>query len=289
LFLSDTDRLRRMRLLICGTRGSTPSPGADYVRYGGNTSCVAVARDGEDPHLVLDAGTGLRQLTRFMSKRPFTGTILIGHLHWDHTHGLPFFRSGDQPDATVKVLIPDEGDPVAMMARVVSPPHFPVRLDELQGKWSIENLQPGTSTIEGFEVLTLDIPHKNARTYGFRVSDGKTAIAYLSDHWPAHKGPGPDGYGEYHESALALAHNVDLLIHDAQYTQEEFKTRSEFGHSVIEYPIELGKKAGARKVMLFHHDPERTDDDLDRILATMQGAPGPEVIAAVEGSTVELP
>jgi phosphoribosyl 1,2-cyclic phosphodiesterase len=278
-----------MRLFICGTRGSTPSPGAQYVRYGGNTSCVAISRDHEDPHLILDAGTGLRQLTKFMDRRPFNGTILIGHLHWDHTHGLPFFRSGDQPTSSVRVLIPDEGDPVAMMARVHSPPHFPVRIEELQGTWSVDNLQPGTREIEGFEVTALDIPHKNARTYGFRVSDGTTTIAYLSDHWPTHIGPGPDGHGEYHEAALALVHNVDLLIHDAQYTDVEFVTRSEFGHSVIEYPIGLGKKAGARTVMLFHHDPERTDDELDRIVASVRDHSGPNVIAAVEGTIVDLP
>jgi phosphoribosyl 1,2-cyclic phosphodiesterase len=278
-----------MRLFICGTRGSTPAPGVNFVRYGGNTSCVAIAHDGEEPHLVLDAGTGLRQLTTFLDHRTFEGTILIGHLHWDHTHGLPFFRSGDQPGSRVRIFIPDEGDPVEMMARVVSPPHFPVRLDELRGDWSVENIQTGTAMIEGFEVTALEIPHKNARTYGFRVSDGKSTIAYLSDHWPTSIGPGADGYGEYHDSALALAHEADLLIHDAQYTDEEFLTRSEFGHSVIEYPIGLGRKAGARKVMLFHHDPERTDDDLDRILASVQADSGPGVVAAVEGTFVDLP
>jgi phosphoribosyl 1,2-cyclic phosphodiesterase len=277
-----------MRLYVCGVRGSTPSPGADFVRYGGNTSCIAVARDGEDPHLVLDAGTGLRQLTKFMNRRPFNGTILIGHLHWDHTHGLPFFRSGDQPTSSVHVLIPDEGEPHEMMARVHSPPHFPVRIEELYGSWTLDNLQPGTQTIEGYEVTTLDIPHKNARTYGFRISDGSKSIAYLSDHWPTSVGPGADGYGEYHENALALAHNVDLLIHDAQYTEEEFKTRSEFGHCVIDYPIGLGKKAGARMVMLYHHDPERTDDQLDQIMASVKSDSGPDIIAAVEGTTVDL-
>ncbi|MGZ4139722.1 MAG: MBL fold metallo-hydrolase [Actinomycetota bacterium] len=277
-----------MRLLICGTRGSTPSPGQAFVRYGGQTSCVAVAHGDDDPHLVLDGGTGLRRLTTFLDGRTFSGTILIGHLHWDHTHGLPFFRAGDQPDAHVRVLIPEQGDAADVMARAVSPPHFPVRLEELRGEWTVESLFPGTSEIEGFEVTALDIPHKASRTFGFRVSDGTSSIAYLSDHWPTAIGPGSDGFGEYHESALALASDVDLLIHDAQYTTEEFAARADFGHSAIDYPVGLARKAGARAVLLFHHDPDRTDDDLDRIVASLQDGSRPHVSAAAEGSVIEL-
>jgi phosphoribosyl 1,2-cyclic phosphodiesterase len=277
-----------VRLLICGTRGSTPSPGPAFIRYGGQTSCIAVARGDDDPHLVLDGGTGLRRLTKFLDGRTFNGTILIGHLHWDHTHGLPFFRAGDKPDARVKVMIPSQGDAAEVMARAVSPPHFPVRLEELQGAWSVENLEPGTLDVEGFEVTALDIPHKLSRTFGFRVSDGSSSIAYMSDHWPTSIGPGTDGFGDYHENALALANGVDVLIHDAQYTSEEFPARADFGHSAIEYAIGLGRKAGAKSVMLFHHDPDRTDDDLDRIVASLNGTK-PKVSAAAEGTVIELP
>jgi len=237
---------------------------------------------------VLDGGTGLRRLTTFLGGRTFSGTILVGHLHWDHTHGLPFFRAGDQPDARVRVMIPSQGDAAEVMARAVSPPHFPVRLEELRGEWSVENLEPGPFESEGFEVTALDIPHKLSRTFGFRVSDGKSSIAYMSDHWPTSVGPGPDGLGEYHDNALALAEGVDVLIHDAQYTLEEFPARADFGHSAIDYAIELGRKAGARSVMLYHHDPDRTDDALDQIVASLNGTK-PKVIAAAEGSVIELP
>ena len=277
-----------MRLLICGTRGSTPSPGPAFIRYGGQTSCVAIAHGDDDPHLVLDGGTGLRRLTAFLGGRTFSGTILVGHLHWDHTHGLPFFRAGDQPDARVRVMIPSQGDAAEVMARAVSPPHFPVRLEELRGEWSVENLEPGTFEAEGFRVTALDIPHKLSRTYGFRVDDGTSSMAYLSDHWPTSVGPGADGLGEYHDNALALAEGVDVLIHDAQYTLEEFPARADFGHSAIDYAIELGRKAGAKSVMLYHHDPDRTDDALDQIVASLNGTK-PKVIAAAEGSVIELP
>jgi len=277
-----------VRLLICGTRGSTPAPGQDFVRYGGQTSCVAVAHDDDDPHLVLDGGTGLRRLTTFLGGRTFSGTILVGHLHWDHTHGLPFFRAGDQPDARVRVMIPSQGDASEVMARAVSPPHFPVRLEELRGEWTIESLESGSFEAEGFQITALDIPHKLSRTFGFRVGDGTSSIAYLSDHWPTSVGPGADGLGEYHDNALALAEGVDVLIHDAQYTLEEFPARADFGHSAIDYAIELGRKAGAKSVMLYHHDPDRTDDALDQIVASLNGTE-PKVIAAAEGSVIELP
>jgi ribonuclease BN (tRNA processing enzyme) len=249
---------------------------------------VAVAHGDDDPHLVLDGGTGLRRLTTFLDGRTFSGSILVGHLHWDHTHGLPFFRAGDQPDARVRVMIPSQGDAAEVMARAVSPPHFPVRLEELRGEWSVENLEPGTLDVEGFQVTALDIPHKLSRTFGFRVSDGMSSIAYLSDHWPTSVGPGADGLGEYHDNALALAEGVDVLIHDAQYTLEEFPARADFGHSAIEYAIGLGRKAGAKSVMLYHHDPDRTDDALDQIVASLNGTK-PKVIAAAEGSVLELP
>jgi len=237
---------------------------------------------------VLDGGTGLRRLTTFLDGRTFSGTILIGHLHCDHTHGLPFFRAGDQPDARVRVMIPSQGDAAEVMARAVSPPHFPVRLEELRGEWTVENLEPGTVDVEGFQVTALDIPHKLSRTFGFRVSDGTSSIAYLSDHWPTSVGPGVDGLGEYHDNAMALAEGVDVLIHDAQYTLEEFPARADFGHSSIDYAIGLGRKAGAKSVMLYHHDPDRTDDALDQIVASLNGTK-PKVIAAAEGSVLELP
>lgn len=278
-----------MRLYICGTRGSTPSPGPEFIRYGGNTSCVAVARDGEDPALILDAGTGLRRLTVFLEGRPFRGTMLIGHLHWDHTHGIPFFRSGDREGSRCDVLIPEQGDASEVMARVMAPPHFPVRIEELQGSWTIGGIEPGDHRLEGFSVTALEIPHKASRTFGFRVSDGTATIAYLSDHAPQNLGPGPHGLGVYHEAARALADGVDLLIHDAQYTAEELPVRGAFGHAAIEYAIRLAEEARARSLLLFHHDPDRTDPEIDALLAASRNGGSLWIGAAVEGTIIDLP
>lgn len=277
-----------MRLLLCGVRGSTPAPGAPFVRYGGNTSCVALAHDGDDdPVLVLDGGTGLQTLSRHLGGRPFMGTILLGHLHWDHTHGLPFFASGNHPASHVCVAMPAQGDPERVLERAISPPHFPVTPGELRGSWTFAGLEPGSHRLEGFDVVARDIPHKGGRTFGYRVSDGTSTIAYLSDHSPVAYGDGPHGLGVYHDAALRLASGADLLLHDAQHTAAEFPPRAYLGHSAVEYAVGLAEAAGAGRLVLFHHDPSRTDDDLDAIVAAQQGASVP-VSAASEGTVIQL-
>lgn len=276
-----------MRVVFCGVRGSTCAPGIDFVRYGGHTSCVALAHDHAAPSLVLDAGTGLRNLTKHLDGKPFRGTILLGHLHWDHTHGLPFFAAGDEPGSEVTVVMPAQGDPEQVLERVFSPPHFPVTPRQLRGKWRVTSQEPGDSQVEGFSVTAAEIPHKGGRTFGFRVTDGRGTLAYLSDHSPIAAGEGPDGLGAYHQSALALARDADVLIHDAQHTAAEFKSRHFLGHAAIEYAVGLADAAGARTLVLFHHDPWRTDDEIDALLAVHAGGKV-EVIGAAEGLTIDL-
>jgi phosphoribosyl 1,2-cyclic phosphodiesterase len=276
-----------MRVTFCGVRGSTCAPGAEFVRYGGHTSCVALSHDGRIPALVLDAGTGLRNLTKHLDGNPFRGTILLGHLHWDHTHGIPFFAAGNQPESEVTVVMPAQGDPEQVLERAFSPPHFPVTPAQLQGRWRVRSHEPGPSEVEGFSVLAAEIPHKGGRTFGYRVTDGGGTLAYLSDHSPVAAGAGPDGLGAYHDSALALAGNVDLLIHDAQHTAAEFAGRAFLGHSAIEYAVGLAEAAGARTLALFHHDPCRTDDEIDALVVAHAGGTV-EVIGAAEGLTIDL-
>ncbi len=269
-------------------RGSTPAPGHLFARYGGNTSCVAItAADAEEPTLVLDAGTGLSRLSADLNGRPFHGSILLGHLHWDHTHGIPFFPAGDNPDASVVLYQPAQGDPIEVLSRIIAPPHFPISPHQLRGRWDFRMLETGTHEIEGFTVEARDIPHTGGRTMGFRISDGRSSIAYMSDHAPISLGGGPRGEGEFHEAALALADDVDLLIHDAQYTRAEFPARAHFGHSTVDYAIELGERAGVGKVVLFHHDPSRTDDQIDALVAVNQHHTV-RVVAAAEGLSLDL-
>ena len=222
-----------MRIHLCGVRGSTPAPGAEFDRYGGHTSCVALCpNDGAPggpvdgnaaPRLILDAGTGLRRVTGLLGGAPFNGTIILTHLHWDHVHGLPFFAAGDRPGARVTLMLPEQGSAGAeeVLALGMSPPHFPIRPSGLRGEWSFCGLAPGVFTAEGFTVEAREVPHKGGRTFGYRVSDGHSAIAYIPDHCPTALGPGPEGWGEYHPAALGLAAGVDLLIHDSFLLPDE--------------------------------------------------------------------
>jgi phosphoribosyl 1,2-cyclic phosphodiesterase len=239
---------------------------------------VAIARDDADsPTLILDAGTGIRSVTRLLGENPFKGAILLSHLHWDHVQGLPFFTAGDHDDAQVELMLPEQQDGSSaetVLARAMSPPHFPMEPGQLRGAWTFATLAPGEWRGEGFTVLAREIPHKGGRTFGYRVSDGHSTFAYMPDHCPTTLGQGPDGCGEYHPAALELASGVDALAHDAQLlTPEELASEGRFGHAVADYAVELGRRAEAREVVLFHHRPDRSDDALDALARRFEDTP----------------
>jgi phosphoribosyl 1,2-cyclic phosphodiesterase len=283
-----------VRVTFCGTRGSTPAPGLDYIRFGGHTSCVALAADegatAGRPTLLLDAGTGLRRLPGLLGDRPFRGTLLLTHLHWDHVQGLPFFKSGDRDGARVHMMVPDQCDGLdaqALLERMMSPPFFPISPAALRGEWRFDFIPHVAFEAEGFSVLAVDVPHKGGHTVGFRISDGRSSVAYIPDHCPTALGPGPGGIGVYHESVLQLARDVDLLIHDAHLRAEEVELEGSFGHAAAEYAAHLGIMAGARQVALFHHRPERSDAEVERTVCRFAESPVP-VMGAAETLTVRL-
>lgn len=277
-----------MDVHFCGVRGSTPAPGLPFVRYGGHTSSVAIAHEGEVPTLVLDGGTGLRRVTALLDGAPYAGSILLGHLHWDHVHGLPFFKGGGAEGSRVDVFLPAPGgDPVATLARGMSPPHFPVGPEQLGPGWSYTALAEGWFEREGFRILAREIPHKGGQTFGFRVTDGTATIAYLSDHAPLSAGDGPDGLGALHPAAMDLAADADLLIHDAQYLASEFPRVAYLGHAAVEYAVSLAEAAGARRLAMFHHSPERTDAEIDEMVRNVRSR-DVEVFAAAESTSLKL-
>lgn len=284
------DEAAPVRVTFCGVRGSTPAPGPDFVRYGGHTSCVALSRGDRVPELLLDAGTGITAVTPLLGGSPFTGSILLGHLHWDHTHGIPFFAGGR--DATrIELYLPEQGDSAeSVLERCFSPPHFPIVPSELGPGWSFDGLAEGKHDIEGFEVLAREIPHKGGRTFGYRVSHGGVSLAYLSDHSPTSVGPGPDGLGERHDAILELAAGADVLVTDAQHLAAQFPDVAYLGHASVEYDVAVAREAGVRTLILFHHDPRRTDDEIDAIELRARALAGDdlEVRAAYEGLVLEL-
>jgi phosphoribosyl 1,2-cyclic phosphodiesterase len=280
-----------VRVYLCGVRGSTPAPGPDFLRYGGHTPCIAIARDEEErPSLILDAGTGIREATALMGGDAFQGTILLTHLHWDHVQGLPFFAAGDDQRASAALLLPVQEDGAgaeAVLERAMSPPHFPMTPSQLRGSWRFDGLDEGALELEGLTVLAREIPHKGGRTYGYRISDGHSAFAYMPDHCPTVLGPGEDGYGAYHEAAIELAAGVDALVHDAQLLgADELASESRFGHAAADYAVALGRRASARRTVLFHHRPDRTDAQLDELAASFADAE--DVAVAVQGEVQEL-
>jgi phosphoribosyl 1,2-cyclic phosphodiesterase len=275
-----------MRALLLGVRGSTPAPGAEFVRYGGHTSCIAVLPDASDdpggdlPTLVLDAGTGLRTLTPVLGGRPFRGAVLLTHLHWDHVQGLPFFAAGDRPDAEVDLRIPaqDGRSGRDLLATLLSPPAFPITPEGLLGRWSFSALPPGRTRAGGFDVVAAEVAHKGGRTFGYRVEDAGSAFAFLPDHAPA---------AGCSDEVLALVDGVDVLMHDAQFLEHEREVADAYGHATVQDAVDLATRAGAGLLVLLHHAPARTDAALDAMAASV-AAPMPVVVAR-EGSLVEVP
>jgi phosphoribosyl 1,2-cyclic phosphodiesterase len=196
--------------------------------------------------------------------------------------GLPFFPPADRDDARVTLLQPAQGDPFEVLQGVMSPPYFPIRPNELRGTWHHVALEPGRHEIEDIGVLAREVPHKGGRAYGYRLTHDRRVVAYLPDHCPTTFGAGPLGLGEYHEAALELADGADILIHGAPFVAAELERATAFGHSTAEYAAALAKDAGAERLVLTHHMPARTDDDVESI------AHGVGAQAAVEGTSLDI-
>jgi len=278
-----------IRVVFNGVRGSTPCAGPEYARYGGHSSCVAVESDGAQP-ILFDLGTGLRPYAH-RCKDEFHGAVLLSHLHWDHVQGLPFFTPLHHEGATASVYGPRQtgGTLGDMFSRLMCPPFFPIKPSQLAG--DVQFLDTGD---DDFPIGTAKIRSRWVRhvgpTLGFRVDWNGASIAYVPDHGPGCNPDDPDDYVPH--ELLELCDGVDLLIHDAQHTHEEYAPKRHWGHCTVEYAVHVAREAGVRKLALFHHDPAHGDDWLDLIArgaldhSTRIG--GPEVIVAREGLELEL-
>lgn len=264
-----------------GVRGSTPCSSPAMTRIGGNTSCVVVDREGEDP-IILDVGTGLRYYGLSLGDQPFNGTMLLSHLHWDHVQGLPFFPQLLNPVSDFQILGPPESDRTfgEALCDFVKPPYFPVSIKEICPA-DLLDFADTSLTFGSATVTARPVPH-TGRTNGYRIDWDGVSVAYVPDHQePAD--------GSIAESVLELARDVDLLIHDSQFTPELLAQRADWGHCTTGYAHRVAMEAGAKRLAMFHHDPLHLDDDVERLEAETQAIPGPvEVFAAAEGMKLTL-
>ena len=278
-----------MRVTLWGTRGSLPEAGIPTVRYGGNTSCVAVeGRSGQ--LLVLDAGSGIRRFGAGLDPAVREVNILLTHLHMDHIQGLGFFKPLFSPQARVQIW----GPPSTTMhlrerlGRYLSPPLFPVRIRELPCDLILNDAPRGEFQIGEFRVSADFVCHPGP-TLGFRITENGRSLAYLPDHEPALGSTRLEGNPDW-ISGSALARGADLLIHDAQYTEADYDAHVGWGHSSIGHAISFASVAGATKLVAFHHDPARDDKEIDRIMQEAASACEPpcELIAGEEGAVFEI-
>ena len=278
-----------MQVTLWGTRGSIPTPKAGHTAYGGSTSCVAV-RTGDRRQLILDGGIGLHWLGKELLQGNFSsGTgrayILLTHAHWDHIQGIPFcypmLIAGNRfiiygcggPASSIDDLLKQQ-----MESTFCPVPNF---FDDLIGATvEVENIEPGEFAIGETRILARAVNHVDgAVCLGYRLENGTSSLAYLPDVEYLEV--------EHRQPALELARGVDLLIHDAYFTAEEYATHRGRGHATDRDALDIATEAGVGRLLLFHHHPERDDEAIDRIAAAHAQAAIP-VEAARQGSRYDL-
>jgi ribonuclease BN (tRNA processing enzyme) len=245
---------------------------------------VAITPEGgSEPTLVLDAGTGLRQLTAVLGGAAFQGSIVLSHLHWDHMMGLPFFAAGDREASHVDLYVPaqDGRSGSDLLAQSLSPPSFPITPEGLHGTWTFHALDAGAHAIEKLDVVAVDVEHKGGRTYCLIVSDDRGSVAYLPDHAPASRTS---------DALREALRGVDVLVHDAQFLDDERPVAIDYGHATVQDSVRLAHECEVGALVLFHHAPARTDDDLDEIadLASAMAGDLPVAVAR-EGMVLDVP
>ena len=286
-----------VRVQFWGTRGSLARPGQKTLRYGGNTSCVQLTSP-KGTLVIIDCGTGAFDLGQALlapTDGPLRGSILISHTHWDHIQGFPFFaplfvRGGQWDIYGPSGLGQSLRETLAGQMQYT---YFPITLDELGASIRYHDLVEGSFKIDDIRVTTRYLNHP-VLTLGYRLEMGATCVVYACDHEPFSRDLGEGGplneRDQKHSEFLARA---DLVIHDAQFTDAEYASRKGWGHCPVEYASEMGQLARAKQLALTHHDPSRTDEALDQIVATVQADLAAKkspllIFAAADGQVVEL-
>jgi phosphoribosyl 1,2-cyclic phosphodiesterase len=272
-----------MQIRFWGVRGSIASPGPDTVRAGGNTSCVEVMVG--ETRLVLDAGTGMRRLgASLMSSGAVEATVLLSHLHWDHIQGIPFFTPLYSPSTKLQFVAGAGATPLRdSLKRQMSAPNFPVSLDDVPAQLTFSEVRDRERfTVGDARIVVAKANHPDA-VHAYRIEHGGRSIVYATD---------TEHYACVDQRLVSLARDADVLIYDAQYLPEEYSgevgpSRVGWGHSTYEAGIALARAAGVSRLVLFHHDPTRSDDGLDELEERARRS-FPDAVAAREGAVLEL-
>ncbi|MEI7802840.1 MAG: MBL fold metallo-hydrolase [Bacteroidota bacterium] len=272
-----------------GVRGSIPTTGADTAFYGGNTSCVVVSED--DFLLVLDGGSGMQKFNLHNNTPIKRIDILLTHLHLDHIQGLGFFNPFFDPDMHVHIWGPKSKTSSlhSRLSRYLSPPLFPVSLRDLPCKLMMHDIENSSFEIGPFIIDSRYIIHPGP-TVGFRVNNRRSVFTYMPDHEPMLSS------SEFLTdkkwiSGFDLAYNADLLLHDAQYTRQQYKMKMGWGHSSMDDAAKFAFITGVKHLLLAHHDPQHTDQQLNELYTELKNKNNYafNYELAAEGMNIELP
>ncbi len=284
-----------LRVKFWGTRGSIATPGPRTARYGGNTSCIEV-RYGEHI-LVIDAGTGIRELglalLQEFGPQPIRGHIFIGHTHWDHIQGFPFFGPAYVAGNEFFVYsVRGAGKPLEKVFRgQMDADYFPVLLSDMLARLHFIELE-GPVQIGDLAVSYEYLNHPGV-AIGFRISAPGKTVAYVSDHEPFYRLHADDGSAREDRKIVDFVRGADLFICEAQYTEEEYPKKRGWGHSTTEDALRMAAQAAVRQLAIFHHDPAHDDAFMDRMMEACQQSAraanyGFACFAAKEGEVVEI-
>ena len=278
-----------MKVRFWGTRGSFAMSGRNFLRYGGNTTCIEVL-DNHGGRIVIDLGTGATELAKQLMKGDLGKgkgrlNVLLSHTHLDHIQGLPFFTPFFVPGNRIRILGADPSGATleATIQNQLAPCYSPLEgLENLAADVTIDSIAQGAAfELDGFDIQTLAVPHGNMWTTAFRIAADGHVITFLSDvEYPQPEAPMPE--------AIALATGADLLIHDAMHADHEYAVRRGWGHSPVAAAQAVALAAGAKRLVLFHHSPDATDAMIDAMVAAAQQESAIPVFAAAEGAYLEL-
>lgn len=269
-----------------GTRGSIPSPGPHTIRYGGNTTCLEVC--GQDRRIIFDAGSGIRPMGMdLVEKGPNAVHIFLTHFHWDHIQGFPFFSPLYDPEDSIKVIGPKQKDIDVqnLFAGQMGPIYFPVPFSVVAASMEFEHLNDGSYEVGDFTLDVMRVRHPSF-VIGYRIKIDGYVICFIPDN--ELDGDMYEVEPGFESRIVDFVGDADLLIHDSMYTEEEYPQRVGWGHSTFEQSLRLAQEGGVRQLLFTHHDPTRTDYQLDAIVAKMRedaarAGTDLEVGAAMEG------